>query len=90
MHNSKNIQNEPNFSTLTGIIDRFYSIPYKQFQQELDEWFRNGLAKKGVDFNYLFNNGAKHLSAILDQLVTPIYSSAEQRDYQQNGGASDV
>jgi hypothetical protein len=33
------------FTTLTAIMERFQTVPYDQFQQELQSWFEQGLAQ---------------------------------------------
>jgi hypothetical protein len=90
VHSSKPIQEQPDFSTLTGIMTRFAEVPYAQFKQELNEWFQTSLSAKGIDFSHLINNGNEHLPALLDQLVSYIYAHAERANDQQNGGISDV
>ena len=30
---------DPDFTSLTGVMKRFYEVPYVQFQQELNEYF---------------------------------------------------
>ena len=37
---------KPDFSLLSGIIQRSTQVPYEQFQQELNDWFKSGLAEK--------------------------------------------
>lgn len=42
----QNFNPPPSFTTLTEIMERFQTVPYKQFQQELQSWFEQSLAKK--------------------------------------------
>jgi hypothetical protein len=47
MKTIKNPSNHPpSFSTLTDIMERFQTVPYDQFQQELQSWFEQNLAKQ--------------------------------------------
>jgi hypothetical protein len=39
-------KNPPSFTTLTDIMERFQTVPYDQFQQELQSWFEQNLAKQ--------------------------------------------
>jgi len=64
------------FGSLTEIMERFQSVPYEQFQQELQNWFEHNLVKqKGL-------SGTKELQASPDflqpfSLVSKIYHQAE-------------
>jgi len=65
----------PEFSSLTEIMERFYTVPYDQFQKELNEWFYRNLAN--------FQNASEpqnpETSRIgnLPALVSEIYHRAE-------------
>ena len=65
----------PEFSSLTEIMERFNTVPYDQFQRELDEWFKRNLAKTqgGDSLQNLENSGLGKLPA----LVSEIYYRAE-------------
>lgn len=65
----------PEFSSLTEIMERFNTVPYDQFQRELDEWFKRNLAKTqgGDSLQNLENSGLGKLPA----LVSEIYHRAE-------------
>lgn len=65
----------PEFSSLTEIMERFKSVPYDQFQQELNDWFKRSLAKtQGADtLQNLESSGLGKLPA----LVSEIYHRAE-------------
>jgi len=65
----------PEFSSLAEIMDRFNTIPYNQFQKELNEWFFSNLAdyqgtseKQNSETSYIGN---------LPALVSEIYHRAE-------------
>jgi hypothetical protein len=38
--------NPPEFGSLSEIMERFHSVPYDLFQQELQNWFERGIAKQ--------------------------------------------
>ena len=65
----------PEFGSLTEIMERFYTVPYDQFQRELDDWFKRNLAKTqgGDSLQNLENSGLGKLPA----LVSEIYHRAE-------------
>lgn len=65
----------PEFSSLTEIMERFNTVPYDQFQQELNEWFYRNLANsQNADaLQDLENSGIESLPA----LVSEIYHRAE-------------
>ena len=73
MENLKPTNNQPDFGSLTGIMERFAQIPYEQFQQELHDWFYNSLSEKGIDLQQLQDKGFANLS----ELVSFIYHEAE-------------
>jgi hypothetical protein len=37
---------KPDFSLLSGIIQRSTQVPHEQFQQELNDWFKSSLTEK--------------------------------------------
>jgi len=41
---------KPDFSLLSGIVQRSTQVTYEQFQQELNDWFKSGLAEKYPNF----------------------------------------
>jgi hypothetical protein len=73
MEASQSKPNSPDFSTLTGIMERFYRVPYEQFQRELNDWFTGNLLEKGLDLNTLQQNGFPDLP----NLISSIYRRAE-------------
>jgi hypothetical protein len=73
MEASQSKPNSPDFSTLTGIMERFYRVPYEQFQRELNDWFTGNLLEKGLDLNTLQQNGFPDLH----NLISSIYRRAE-------------
>lgn len=73
METQKSKPNSPDFSTLTGIMERFYRVPYEQFQRELNDWFTGNLLEKGMDLNTLQQNGFPGLP----NLISSIYHRAE-------------
>lgn len=73
MEAEKSNPESPDFSTLTGIMERFRRVPYEQFQKELNEWFTNSLLEKGMDLNALQQNGFPGLP----NFISEIYHRAE-------------
>ena len=73
MEELKPDSNPLNFGTLSEIMERFSQIPYEQFQQELNDWFMNGLKEKGIDVAQL----EKQHSSNLSELISLIYHKAE-------------
>ncbi|NOW95989.1 hypothetical protein [Mucilaginibacter sp. SG564] len=65
----------PEFSSLAEIMERFRTVPYDQFQQELNDWFTRGL-NKTQDANSLQNLENSGLGK-LPALVSEIYYRAE-------------
>ncbi|EHQ24757.1 hypothetical protein Mucpa_0565 [Mucilaginibacter paludis DSM 18603] len=63
----------PDFSTLTGIMERFHRVPYEQFQKELNDWFTGNLREQGIDLNTLQEDGIIGLP----NLISEIYHRAE-------------
>jgi len=65
----------PEFSSLTEIMERFYTVPYDQFQMELNEWFKRNLTKtQNADaLQHLEHSGIGKIPA----LVSEIYHRAE-------------
>ena len=74
MENLKPQNDQPDFGTLTGIMERFAQIPYEQFQQELHDWFYTSLSEKGIDVQQELR--LKGLTRLPD-LVSFIYHEAE-------------
>ena len=65
----------PSFTTLTDIMERFQTVPYDQFQQELQSWFEQTLAKqKGLTTEEL--QKSPDLQELL-ALIAKIYHQAE-------------
>jgi hypothetical protein len=73
MEDFKPLSNQPDFGSLTGIMEMFHRIPYEQFQKELNDWFTSNLLEKGVDLNDLHENGLPGLPS----LISEIYHRAE-------------
>lgn len=69
------IPGKPEFNSLTEIMERFDTVPYDQFQQELDDWFHRNLAKSpgGGNLQNIKIPGIGNLPA----LVSEIYHRAE-------------
>ncbi|MEZ2334721.1 hypothetical protein AB6735_03765 [Mucilaginibacter sp. RCC_168] len=65
----------PEFNSLTEIMERFNTVPYDQFQLELNEWFTRNLAKSqgAEELQNLDTSGIGNLPA----LVSEIYHRAE-------------
>ncbi|GAA4910147.1 hypothetical protein [Mucilaginibacter defluvii] len=72
----------PDFTSLTEIMERFRTVPYEQFQQELEEWFTRSLAAQGRDADDLAALGFPNLP----QLISKIYHQAEvMQTLSENG-----
>jgi hypothetical protein len=67
------LNDQPDFTTLTGIMERFHHVPYEQFQKELNDWFTSNLLEKGMDLNELQRKGFHGLPDFISQ----IYHRAE-------------
>ncbi|SEN01386.1 hypothetical protein SAMN05192574_102178 [Mucilaginibacter gossypiicola] len=65
----------PEFGSLTEIMERFKSVPYDQFQHELNDWFTRNLAtsQDANSLQILENSGLGNIPA----LVSEIYHRAE-------------
>ena len=68
--------NQPDFSSLTGIMEHFYNVPFELFQQDLNDWFTKALLEKGIYHENTQVNSAPNLSSVPD-LVSKIYHQAE-------------
>ncbi|QXV63998.1 hypothetical protein INP83_12915 [Mucilaginibacter sp. 21P] len=71
----QNFNQKPSFTTLTDIMDRFQTVPYAQFQQELQSWFEQNLAKQ-KDLTQEELHQDPDLQQLL-ALVAKIYHQAE-------------
>jgi hypothetical protein len=85
MENLEPQNDQPDFGTLTGIMERFAQIPYEHFQQELDDWFYTSLSEKGIDLQRLRLKGL----ARLPELVSAIYHEAEVKQLLNERSISD-
>ena len=65
----------PEFDSLTEIMERFKTVPYDQFQRELNDWFYRNLAnnQEGSELQNPENSCIGNLPA----LVSEIYHRAE-------------
>ncbi len=86
MEDKKPHQSSPDFGTLTGIMERFVQVPYEQFQRELDDWFAESLAEKGIDLQQALRQEGL---AFLPQLVSFIYHEAEVKPLLNDQSPSD-
>lgn len=68
--------NQPDFSSLAGMMEHFHSVPFEQFQQDLNDWFSKALLEKGIDPKNLQAGGISNLSSV-PGLVSKIYYQAE-------------
>ena len=75
MDDLKPQQQQPDFGTLTGMMERYAQVPYEQFQRELHDWFYNSLSEKGIDLQQLQDKGL----ARLPELTSFIYHDAEMK-----------
>ena len=75
MDAKKALPEMPEFSSLTEIMERFYTVPYNQFQLELNDWFNRNLDKsQGVE---ALQNPESSGIGNLPALVSEIYHRAE-------------
>ncbi len=65
----------PDFSSLTEIMERFYTVPYDQFQEELNNWFYRNLGNEH-DANDLQLSERSRIGK-LPALVSEIFHRAE-------------
>ena len=86
MENLKPNKTPPDFSTLAGIMERFFQIPYEQFQQELNDWFYASLSEKGIDVQQLLQREGL---ACLPQIISTIYQEAEVKQLLNDQSISD-
>jgi hypothetical protein len=77
MSNEKSSSGQPDFSTLSGIMEHFFRVPFDQFQQELNEWFYKSLNEKGIDLRKLNETDTTGFPEQLKEFVENIYSQAE-------------
>jgi hypothetical protein len=71
----QNFNPPPSFTTLTDIMERFQTVPYDQFQQELQSWFEQNLAgQKGLTIDEL--QKSPDFQQLLG-LIAKIYHQAE-------------
>jgi hypothetical protein len=64
------------FHSLTAIMERFQTVPYEQFQQELQNWFEQNLAKQ-QDLNGRQEPQEFPDFLKLQELISKIYHQAE-------------
>jgi hypothetical protein len=77
MSNEKSSSGQHDFSTLSGIMEHFFRVPFDQFQQELNEWFYKSLNEKGIDPCKLNETDTTGFPEQLKEFVENIYSQAE-------------
>jgi hypothetical protein len=67
---------QPNFGSLTEIMERFQSVPYEQFQSELQNWFEQNLSEqKGLKNREDLHEAPNFLKLLA--LISKIYFQAE-------------
>ncbi|MDN3584563.1 hypothetical protein [Mucilaginibacter flavus] len=76
MEKSQPKKKQLDFGSMTEIMERFYQVPFEQFQQELDDWFTKALLEKGLDLQKIQDHGKSNLSSLPD-LIGKIYHHAE-------------
>lgn len=73
----------PEFHSLTAIMERFQTVPYAQFQQELQNWFEHHLAKQlGLAGPQELHASPSFLN--LPDLISQIYHQAEVSNLLSN------
>lgn len=65
---------EPDFSTLTGIMDYFSKVPFETFKKELDKWFIQEINKKQTES--MLKKGHDNIPEDLLKLIDTIYKQA--------------
>lgn len=75
MEDQKAHLQKPDFNSLTEIVERFYAIPYDQFQQELNDWFYSRLSPEQCAGE--LQNPETPSIGNLPTLVSEIYHRAE-------------
>lgn len=75
-----NITNDesPDFSTLSGIMEYFYKVPFEIFKRDLTEWFQTELPEKRPDL--VKANGDVDLPSGLQNLIDKIFKLSEEMD----------
>jgi hypothetical protein len=66
---------EPDFSTLTGIMDYFSKVPFETFKKELDKWFIQEINKKQTAD--MLHDGHDKIPEGLLKLIDTIYMQAD-------------
>ncbi|MGY3211926.1 hypothetical protein [Mucilaginibacter sp. HD30] len=71
-----NSASPPSFTSLTTIMEHFQTVPYDQFQEELQSWFERNLARqKGLRTAEEIKNSPDFIT--LEKLIGQIYHQAE-------------
>ncbi|WDF77114.1 hypothetical protein PQ469_24830 [Mucilaginibacter sp. KACC 22773] len=68
---------QPDFSSLSGIMEHFSRVPFEQFKLDLDEWFGKSLEGKGIDLCKLNGQDTTGFPEQLKAFVDCIYRKAE-------------
>jgi hypothetical protein len=66
---------QPDFSTLTGIMEYFNKVPFDIFKMELTKWFMKEMPGKRPDL--VNSNGDPCLSEGFNELIEFIFKQAE-------------
>jgi hypothetical protein len=75
---------QPEFNSLTEIMERFHHVPYEQFQKELHDWFMSNLLSKGEDLNDLQKEGLPDLPSFISEIYHRAEVLQALSDYQIN------
>jgi hypothetical protein len=78
MNASRKCADQPDFSTLTGIMEYFTKVPFEIFKKELTGWFMKELPGKRPDL--VNSNGEPDLPEGFGELIESIFRQAELND----------
>jgi len=70
----------PDFSTLTGIMDHFQKVPFEQFKNDLDNWFKTEWAERRQTSA---NSADCSLPDNFEEFIKNIYMLAERKEQQK-------
>ena len=68
----------PNFQSLAQIMEHFSKVPFDQFKEDLNHWFKLQCSEKALIDEQFRKIGGADFPEALSQLVERIYSEAEE------------
>jgi hypothetical protein len=75
-----NRKSELDFSTLSGIMERFRQVSYDQFQMELNDWFYKNLSRNDSNIDI---DDFPDFPKEIKKLANKIFQSAESLEAKQ-------